>query len=50
MTEQAKNQHIGLLLCYDTHSKRRRIRMYAIQTTGLTKRYKQITAVDRLHL
>ena len=24
--------------------------MYAIQTTGLTKRYKQITAVDRLHL
>ena len=24
--------------------------MYAIQTTGLTKRYKQITAVDRFHL
>ena len=24
--------------------------MYAIQTTGLTKRYKQITAVDRLYL
>jgi ABC-2 type transport system ATP-binding protein len=53
VTEQTKNPHFFLWICYTAanHTKNgRRMRMYAIETSALVKRYKNLTAVDGLTL
>ena len=47
------NQHFSVFICYNVFHKQNEMgdgKMQAIKTTGLVKRYKNITAVDRLDL